>query len=142
MSNNDPEDEPKQEPAPVQNSQQEAARGFGRIALLHAEVAVIPLQKLAGYLLAPEHPEGRGKAAFFARFGFSRERPEVLAAALRQHAVTHDVTAAEPSPFGTRYVIEGQLRAPDGRAPRVRAVWFVAPDDPAPRFVTAYPLPA
>ena len=28
--------------------------------------------KLRDYLLAPEHPEGRGKAAFYTRYGFRR----------------------------------------------------------------------
>ena len=106
------------------------------------EHARVPLSKVTGYLLTPEHPEGRSKAAFFARFGFSRERPDVLAEALRHHAAVCGVAGVEPSPFGTRYRVEGPLAAPDGRTPLVRTIWFIEPGDAAPRFVTAYPLPA
>ena len=109
--------------------------------LPNVERASVPPAKLTEYLLAPEHPEGWSKAAFFVHFGFLRERPEVLAEALRHHAATCGVVRAEPSPFGTRYLVEGPLPAPDGRAPLVRAVWFVASGSPAPRLVTAYPLP-
>ena len=31
----------------------------------------------------------------------------------------------EPSPFGTRYVVEGIMTAPDGRSPLIRTVWFI-----------------
>ena len=50
------------------------------------------------------------------------------------------VTRVEPSPFGARYVVEGIMAAPDGRAPGVRSVWFIRTGEDAPRFVTAYPL--
>jgi hypothetical protein len=46
----------------------------------------------------------------------------------------------EASPFGTRYVIEGIISTPDGRAPFIRAVWFIETGEQIPRFVTAYPL--
>ena len=63
-----------------------------------------------------------------------------MAEALLRHAADHKVARIEPSPFGTRYVIEGMISTPDGRAPLIRAVWFMATDEDIPRFVTAYPL--
>ena len=42
--------------------------------------------------------------------------------------------------FGTRYVIEGPLRAAYGRRPNLRSIWFVDAGTDAPRLVTAYPL--
>jgi hypothetical protein len=50
---------------------------------------------------------------------------ETLVEALLRHAARHEVAKAEATPFGTRYVVEGGLEAPDGRAPLVRVVWFV-----------------
>lgn len=99
----------------------------------------VPAAKVASYLLAPDHPDGRGKALFFARLGFQRDDPERLADALRNHAIEHDVVRIEMSPFGERFVVEGPLATPDGRAPRVRAIWFAAAGGPV-RLVTAYPL--
>jgi hypothetical protein len=91
-------------------------------------------------LLSLTHEDGRAKARFFRRFGFSRSNWEVLATALIDHADRHTVLAIEDSPFGKRYVIEGQIDAPDGRMPFIRSIWFVETGEEVPRLVTAYPL--
>ncbi len=104
-------------------------------------VAEVPEAKITDYLLSFTHRDGKHKAEFFARFGFDRGRWELLQSALRNHAGEHDVVKVEDSPFGVRYVIEGSMQSPDGRAPRVRSVWFIETDSTAPRLVTAYPLP-
>lgn len=107
--------------------------------LPNARAAVVPREKITGYLLSLEHRTGRGKARFFAQFGFAPESWEALALALRQHAAVHDVAGAEDTAFGTRYTIEGSLESPDGRNPTVRAVWFIEEGEALPRLVTAYP---
>ena len=38
------------------------------------------------------------------------------------------------------YVVEGTLPTPDGRNPRVRAIWFIREGEHRPRLVTAYPV--
>jgi len=105
-----------------------------------SDEAQIPRAKIADYLLSLTHPEGRGKALFFYAFGFVAEAWEVLADALREHARANDIAKVETTPYGTRYVVEGAMNAPDGRTPNVRAVWFVDSGETVPRFVTAYPL--
>ncbi len=102
--------------------------------------AVIPEAKIRGYLLSASHPYGRHKAAFFSRFGFNAESWGLMAAALRALAEQRDVVRVDDTEFGTRYIIEGKLRAPDGRAPTVRAVWFIEKGEDRPRLVTVYPL--
>lgn len=102
--------------------------------------ATIPESKIVGYLLAPGHPFGRFKAAFFSSFGFSRREPGLLASALARHAGENEVTKLEDSPFGRRYTIEGVLIAPDGRKPMIRCVWFIETGESVPQLVTAYPL--
>jgi len=104
------------------------------------EKAVIPQRKVVGYLLSHSHRDGRSKAKFFTQFGFSVEAWDELAQALRQHATDHEIVKAEQSPFGTRYVIDGHITAPDGRTPLVRSVWFIATGETIPQFATAYPL--
>lgn len=104
------------------------------------EHAVIPERKITAYLLSLSHRDGRSKAAFFIGFGFTLDDWQVLAAALLRHAADHAVVAAETTAFGTNYVVEGPLLAPDGRSPHVRVVWFIATDERIPTLATAYPL--
>ena len=99
--------------------------------------AIIPQLKITGYLLSFAHRDGRGKAEFFAQFGFSADSWSELAAALRQHAADHEVTRVEETPFGVRYIIEGAIVAPEGRAPVIRSVWFIETEEQILRFVTA-----
>ncbi|MCC7308658.1 MAG: hypothetical protein IT173_13920 [Acidobacteria bacterium] len=107
--------------------------------LPNIDQAVVRRQKVVEYLLSLTHRDGRGKARFFLGFGFESGKWQVLADALKMHASTHEVTESVPSPFGIRYIIDGELQAPDGRRPRVRAVWFIEDGDDIPAFVTAYP---
>ena len=106
------------------------------------ESAVIPRTKVVAYLLSSTHHQGRGKAQFFTRFGFVADSWEALAEAVLRHAAEHEVKEVEPSPFGSRYIIDGTLQTPSGRTPNVRTVWFVETGEDFPRFVTAYPLRA
>ena len=110
--------------------------------LPQAEEAVVPQDKIEHYLLNPGHPIGGSKAVFFQRFGFSREQSRVLADALRQHARANPVADSVSDVDGTTYLVEGPLETPSGRQPRLRTVWLVETGQLAPRFITAYPLPA
>src|SRR5437868_6700699 len=97
--------------------------------LPRVEQAVVPRAKIADYLLSETHLHGRHKAAFFLRFGFNSYNWQEMAAALKQHAVDHDVKWEEPSPFGRRLVIEGIIKCPDGREPLVRSIWFLRTEE-------------
>ena len=103
------------------------------------ERALVPREKVVDYLLSRSHKDGRGKAEFFSRFGFTPDAWQTLAEALRLHAARHEVLKAEATPFGTRYVVEGDLETPGGRSPTVRVVWFVESGEEIPRLATAYP---
>jgi hypothetical protein len=108
--------------------------------LPNADKLVVEREKIADYLLNPAHRYGAGKARFFLKFGFTIERWEVLAEALRVHGRTHEVTRTHETSFGPRYEVEGKLRAADGRLPRMRTVWQWDRGAVAPRLITAYPL--
>jgi len=110
------------------------------VKLPNHQNAIISERKVAGYLLSTSHVYGRHKAVFFSRFGFSVDAWEILARALREHASEHEVMATEDSLFGQRYIVDGELSAPDGRRPRVRVIWFIETGEDAPHLVTAYPL--
>lgn len=102
--------------------------------------AEIRRAKISDYLLSLIHPDGGGKAGFFTQFGFSSGEWEELVQALLRHATEHEIVKTEDSPYGLRYVVDGELQTPDGRTPNIRAVWFVESGEDSPRFVTAYPL--
>lgn len=101
--------------------------------------AVVDINKVTGYLLSETHPNGKHKARFFTRVGFSPSRAEVLQESLIKHA-RHDYIKQDLSGFGSRYVVEAPLESPDGRNPAVRSVWFIEEGGDIPRFVTAYPV--
>ncbi|HEY3854599.1 MAG TPA: hypothetical protein VGO67_09420 [Verrucomicrobiae bacterium] len=108
--------------------------------LPNVERAMVPARKITHYLLSPAHRDGRHKAEFFCGFGFKLEIWETLASSLLNHARKYEVVEVVPTPFGRNFVIEGALLAPDGRTPRVRAIWFIANGLETATLATAYPL--
>jgi hypothetical protein len=106
--------------------------------LPNCELAIIPEPKITKYLLSESHRDGRHKAAFFLRFGYTLPNWTRLRDDLLKQA-TCEATCVQRSPFGARYVIEGIIDAPDGRQPRIRTVWFIGNDSDIPRLATAYP---
>lgn len=106
--------------------------------LANPERAVVDPAKVRDYLLSPEHPVGRFKAAVFAAAGYERADWPRLQTDLR--ATAHlDAVALEPTPFGQKYVVAAMLQAPRRRDFAVRVVWLVRRGEGFPRLVTAYP---
>ncbi len=108
--------------------------------LPHYEQAIVPREKIIDYLLSFAHRDGRSKANFFSNFGFTISEWQTLADALRRHASEYEIAKIEDSPFGTRYVIEGEIHASDGRSRLIRVVWFIDIGEDIPRLATAYPV--
>ena len=90
-------------------------------------------------MLSMEHPIGRFKAKFWMSFGYSLERYHLLLDGLSKH-VYNDFNESEVTEFGVRYTIEAPIKAPDGRSPVVRSVWFIEKGSASPEFITAYPV--
>ena len=82
----------------------------------------------------------QNKAAFFAKHGFSAAQWQLLAEALRRQAKNGTVTATKTTAYGLRYVVDGDLIAPDGTRLNVRSVWFINERTGRLRFATAHPL--
>jgi hypothetical protein len=101
--------------------------------------AVVPENKLTGYLLSETHPLGRSKAKYFRALGYSERNLVRLKEALVAIAVTGDVIEVISTAFGTKYVVQGDLAAPTGIRARVLTVWILETGEDLPRFVTAYP---
>ncbi len=108
--------------------------------LPNIEKAEVPEAKVVRYLLSTTHRAGKSKASFFMEFGFDPDRWEELARALKQHAMDNEISLEEKTIFGSRYVIDGPLKAPDGTWLNIRSAWFVGDYSDSPRFITAHPL--
>jgi Domain of unknown function (DUF6883) len=107
--------------------------------LPNIEAADVAEAKIKGYLLNPMHPDGESKARFFMALGFSAENWQVFAAALLRLAAVALVTARVESVHGTKYIVDGAIDTPSGKAPVIRTVWIVDRGGDTPRLVTAYP---
>jgi hypothetical protein len=105
----------------------------------HAEKAVVPLRKVTGYMLSERHPVGRSKAAFFGGLGFHPSNASLLEKCLLTIVKEGEAVEIVESPHGTKYVVDGEIDVPLGGRVAVRTVWIVEPNQPRPRFVTAYP---
>ncbi len=104
-----------------------------------AESAVVPAEKLTGYLLSLAHPVGRSKAVFFRALGYDEANAALLAAGLTAIATGNEVAEVEATEFGAKYAVEGPLVTPSGVTVPLRTVWIVRSGEEAPRFFTAYP---
>ena len=104
------------------------------------ENLVVERIKIESYLLNPAHPFGGSKARFLVDFGFTRNNWEVLAEALLEHGKRYPVARSKETGFGPRYEVDGRLRSPDGRDPRITTVWQIDRGEIAPRLITAYPM--
>lgn len=99
---------------------------------------LVPADKVRKYLLSFDHPVGRSKAAYFGSLGFRASHPEALEAALIEHARSGTLVEQERTVFGDRFVVEGPLQTPKGKAESIRSVWFDSGNGAA-LLVTAYP---
>jgi hypothetical protein len=107
--------------------------------LPNVDLAIVEDRKITQYLLSEGHEDGHGKAEFFKAFGFCLQAPEVLIQALKDLALNADVSNVQASPHGTKYVVEGQIQAPDGSAPVIKTIWIIESGETRPRLVTAFP---
>jgi hypothetical protein len=101
--------------------------------------AILPEKKLTAYLLSETHPVGRTKARYFRALGYTERNLARLKEDLLSVAASSDVTEVISTPFGTKYVVDGDLAPPAGIIVRVRTVWILETGEDFPRFVTAYP---
>ncbi len=105
----------------------------------NADLAFIPGDKLAGYLLDEQHPVGGSKARWFRSVGYEIDVPAVLEQDLLKLVQTSDDFQEKASAFGIKYIVRGKISTPSGNDANVTTVWIVEPTDNRPRLVTAFP---
>jgi hypothetical protein len=110
------------------------------LRLPNKEKAYIPRHKILDYLLSEKHAVGKSKARFFRSLGFDESNAGELEQGLLGIAQTEAIKESVASPHGTKYVIDGFLKTPQGVEVRIRTIWIIEVGHQAPRFVTAYPV--
>jgi len=101
--------------------------------------AQVPLEKVTDYLLSETHAVGKSKARYFRSYGFNDATASDLAEKLLKIAQHAPVDSSERSPYGTKYIVDGELETSNGVMIQVRTIWIIENDTEIPRFVTAYP---
>ena len=103
--------------------------------------AVVPIEKIAGYALNPEHPRGKHKARVFRRaLGLTTADADWLRSRLLEAARdSEDARQGQTDGFGTRYELDIALDGPSGRGV-VRSIWIVASAGASPVLVTCFVL--
>jgi hypothetical protein len=102
--------------------------------------AVIPQSKIIDYLLSETHSVGKAKAKYFKMLGYNQDNCEELKDALILVAHDNEVTEIIDTPYGNKYIIDGNLVTPSGKRARVRTIWIMEAGKELPCFVTAYPI--
>jgi len=101
--------------------------------------AIVSEEKITGYLLSESHPVGKAKAMYFRKIGYTEKNVAQLREDLIKIAVTSAVSEEVGTPFGIKYIVDGDVASPDGTRARLRTVWIIETGEDFPRFVTAYP---
>lgn len=97
------------------------------------------MEKVTEYLLSETHAVGKSKASYFRSYGYNDENANDLAQGLLAIAQNSQVETSERSPYGTKYILGGELDTPNGVMIQVRTIWIIENGTEIPRFVTAYP---
>jgi hypothetical protein len=100
--------------------------------------AVVPREKVEGYLLSPVHSVGRHKAVFFNALGYRASEWERLADDIQAFA-SGDAREVDKTEYGVKSEIRGTITGPGGRSAVIVTAWIVLRGEDFARFVSAYP---
>jgi len=110
------------------------------VKLPNPKNAIINSEKLTGYCLNPEHPDGQHKAIVFkSALDLDLDDVEELQIALLKAVVTYDAVPAQRNSYGQKYTIDFLLTRL-GKQAIIHSVWIVRNSEDFPRLVTCYIL--
>lgn len=75
----------------------------------------------------------------FRSHGYNEKNADSLRDGLLSIANKEEVNGIISSGYGTKYIIDGNLKTPSGEELTVKTVWIIDAGQEIPRFVTAYP---
>lgn len=103
--------------------------------------AVVDIEKLRGYCLSAQHPEGRHKArVFLATLGMTATDAEKLREILLSAAAAQDdVSMTGADEYGRRYTLDVHV-VWGSREATIRSAWIIKSGEEFPRLVSCYVL--
>ena len=108
--------------------------------LPHPDWVIVDIDKLIGYCLNPEHPDGQHKARVFkSALNIGIEDVDILKDALLNAAHMNVAMPAKRNAYGKKYIIEFEMSYA-GQTAIIRSAWIVRNDENFPRLVTCYIL--
>jgi hypothetical protein len=108
--------------------------------LPNPEQAIIDSQKLSGYCLNPNHPDGQHKARVFQSvLGLKKETEEELRSALRESLIQNNAIFDKKNQYGNKYIIDFPMTR-DNQQAIIHSVWIIRFEEDFPRLVTCYIL--
>lgn len=107
------------------------------VKLPNGSRAVIPMEKLSGYCLNPEHPSGKHKARVFASaLGITAENAEDLQELVERAAVKGEVVQQTSTKFGQLWKVDWSIPSYDQII--LRTLWETTSFSPDPRLISAF----
>jgi hypothetical protein len=105
--------------------------------LPNGEFAIIPMEKLTGYCLNPNHVSGKHKARVFASaLGITANTASDLRELIAQAAVEGEVIQQDSTEFGQLYKVDWIIS--NQKSIMLRTLWEITPEQPNPRLVSAF----
>ena len=105
--------------------------------LPQGEQAIVPLEKLLGYCLNPNHDSGKHKARVFASaLGITADNAEMLKTLICQAAVEGSVVQQANTEFGQQFKVDWTVPNTDGVT--LRTIWKLPSESEAPQLISAY----
>ncbi|MBC6434799.1 hypothetical protein FM036_32160 [Nostoc sp. HG1] len=106
--------------------------------LPNRECAIVEIDKIAGYCLNPEHPEGKHKPVYLkSALDLNLDDAEELQAILLQAVANYDAIPGKRNAYGQKYIIDFPLNRSDKQA-IIQSVWIVRNNEGFPRLLTCY----
>jgi hypothetical protein len=108
--------------------------------LPNPERAIVEMDKIAGYCLNPQHPDGKHKARVFkSALDLDINNALELRTALLEAVITYDAVPVASNAYGQKYIIDFPLTRLNKQA-IIHSVWIVRNNEGFPRLVTSYIL--
>ena len=108
--------------------------------IFNPEQAVIPFEKLEGYSLNPNHPEGKHKALVFqSALGINLDNANDLRIELKEVLKEKEAIATSLSQYGQKYQLDFEMTR-NQKTAVVRSIWIVRSGESFPRLITCYIL--
>ncbi len=106
--------------------------------LPNAKHAFVPMEKLVDYVLNPEHPVGKHKAAVFeVVLGITVVDADYLRDTILEAVLTQEAIPTKLDEFGQRYQMEFEVER-NGRSATILTSWILEHSEHSPRLTSCY----